>query len=95
MACGLAATAVAPGLPAALAGLAIVGIGWSCFLATTIARLQSADPRMLGRVMSLFALVLLGGTAAGARVHRPSLPGSARARSASPARPQPSQCWPS
>jgi MFS family permease len=68
MACGLAVTAVAPGLPAALAGLAIVGIGWSCFLATTIASLQSADPRMLGRVMSLFAVVLLGGTSAGAPI---------------------------
>jgi len=68
MAGGLAVTAVAPVLPAALAGLAAVGIGWSCFLGTTIAILQSADPRMLGRVMSLFALVLLGGTAAGAPV---------------------------
>ncbi len=68
MACGLAATAVAPGLPAALAGLAAVGIGWSYFLGTTIATLQSADPRMLGRVMSLFAVVLLGGAAAGAPV---------------------------
>jgi MFS family permease len=66
MACGLAAAAIAPVLPAALAGLAIAGFGWSCFLGTTIATLQSADPRMLGRVMSLFALVLLGGTAAGA-----------------------------
>ena len=68
MASGLAATAIAPVLPAALAGLAVTGLGWSCFLGTTIATLQSADPRMLGRVMSLFALVLLGGTAAGAPV---------------------------
>jgi MFS family permease len=68
MACGLAATAVAPGLPAALTGLAIVGIGWSYFLGTTIALLQSADPGMLGRVMSLFAVVLLGGASAGAPV---------------------------
>jgi MFS family permease len=68
MACGLAATALAPVLPAALAGLAIIGIGWSCFLGTTIATLQSADPRMLGRVMSLFALALLGGASAGAPV---------------------------
>ena len=68
MACGLAATAIAPVLPAALAGLAIVGFGWSCFLGTTIATLQSADPRLLGRVMSLFALVLLGGTAGGAPI---------------------------
>jgi MFS family permease len=66
MACGLAVTAVAPSLPAALAGLATVGIGWSCFLSAAIASLQSADSRMLGRVMSLFALVLLGGMSAGA-----------------------------
>jgi MFS family permease len=68
MTCGLAATAFAPALPAALAGLATAGIGWSCFLGTAIAILQSADPRMLGRVMSLFAVVLLGGTSAGAPV---------------------------
>lgn len=68
MACGLAAIAIAPAVPAAFAGLAIVGIGWSCFLGTTIAILQSADPDMLGRVMSLFAVVLLGGTSAGAPI---------------------------
>jgi MFS family permease len=68
MTCGLAATAAAPALPAVLAGLATAGIGWSCLLGTAIAILQSADPRMLGRVMSLFAVVLLGGTSAGATV---------------------------
>jgi MFS family permease len=68
MACGLAVTAVAPVLPAALTRLVIVGIGWSCFLGTVIASLESAESRMLGRVMSLFALVLLGGTSAGAPV---------------------------
>lgn len=68
MACGLAGTAVAPVLPAALAGLAIVGLGWAYFLGTVLATLQAADPRMLGRVMSLFALVLLGGTSTGAPV---------------------------
>lgn len=68
MTCGLVATAAAPALPAVLAGLAAIGIGWSCFLGTTIAVLQSADPRMLGRVMSLFAMVLLGGTSAGAPI---------------------------
>lgn len=68
MAGGLAATALAPVLPAALADLATVGIGWSYFLGTVIATLQSADPRMLGRVMSLFAVVLLGGASAGAPI---------------------------
>jgi hypothetical protein len=94
MACGLAVTAVAPGLPAALAGLATVGIGWSCFLGTTIAMLQSADPRMLGRVMSLFAVVLLGGASAGHRSHPSSLPRSAHAHPSSQARPRQSQHWP-
>ena len=42
-----------------------VGLAWSLVLISVIAVLQSADPRMLGRVMSLFAVVLLGGTAAG------------------------------
>jgi MFS family permease len=68
MACGLAVTAIAPTLPTVLAGLASVGLGWSYFLGSVIAILQSADPRMLGRVMSLFALVLLGGASAGAPV---------------------------
>ena len=49
----------------AIAGLAGVGLAWSLVLISVIAVLQSADPRMLGRVMSLFAVVLLGGTAAG------------------------------
>ncbi len=30
-------------------GLAATGVGWACLLGTTIATLQSADPRMLGR----------------------------------------------
>jgi MFS family permease len=68
MACGLAVTAIAPGLPVALPGLITVGGGWSYFLGTVIASLQSAEPRMLGRVMSLFAVVLLGGASIGAPV---------------------------
>ena len=48
-----------------LAGLAGIGLAWSLVLISVIAVLQSADPRMLGRVMSLFAVVLLGGNAAG------------------------------
>ena len=65
MAGGMAVTAVAPTVPAALAGLAGIGLAWSLILTSVIAVLQSADPRMLGRVMSLFALVLLGSTSAG------------------------------
>jgi MFS family permease len=61
----MAVTAVAPTVPAAFAGLAGVGLAWSLLLTSVIAVLQSADPRMLGRVMSLFALVLLGSTSAG------------------------------
>jgi hypothetical protein len=98
MTCGLAATAFEPALPAALAGLATAGIGWSCFLGTAIAILQSADPRMLGRVMSLFAVVLLRGTSAaprrGRRSRPPSLPRWARARPSSPAPPRRPERWP-
>ena len=65
MAGAMAVTAVAPNMPAALAGLAGVGLAWSLVLTSVIAVLQSADRRMLGRVMSLFALVLLGSTAVG------------------------------
>lgn len=61
----MAVTALAPTVPAALAGLAGVGLAWSLVLVSVIAVLQSADPRMLGRVMSLFAVVLLGGISAG------------------------------
>jgi MFS family permease len=48
-----------------LAGLAGIGLAWSLVITSVIAVLQSADPRMLGRVMSLFALVLLGSASAG------------------------------
>lgn len=65
MAGSMAVTAMAPTVPAALAGLAGVGFAWSLVITSVIAALQSADPRMLGRVMSLFALVLLGSTSAG------------------------------
>jgi MFS family permease len=65
MAGSMIVVAIAPTVPAVLAGLAGVGLAWSVFLGSVIAVLQSADPRMLGRVMFLFAVVLLGGTAAG------------------------------
>jgi MFS family permease len=68
MAGSMAVTAVAPAVPVALAGLAGVGLAWSLVIGSVIAVLQSADPRMLGRVMSLFALVLLGGISAGAPI---------------------------
>jgi MFS family permease len=65
MAGSMVVTAVAPAAPAVLAGLAGIGLAWSLVLVSVIAVLQTADPRMLGRVMSLFAVVLLGGTSAG------------------------------
>jgi predicted MFS family arabinose efflux permease len=65
MAGSMMTVAVAPTVPVAIAGLAGVGLAWSLVLISVIAVLQSADPRMLGRVMSLFAVVLLGGTSAG------------------------------
>ena len=58
-------TATSPSLPGALAGLALSGFAWSLFLASVIAILQTAESPMLGRVMSLFAVILLGGNAMG------------------------------
>ena len=52
----------------ALAGLALTRFTWSLFLASVIAILQTAESRMLGRVTSLFAVILLGGNAAGGPV---------------------------
>jgi hypothetical protein len=53
---------------------------------------------MLGRVMSLFAVVLLRGTSAaprrGRRSRPPSLPRWARARPSSPAPPRRPERWP-
>ncbi|MHA6785009.1 MFS transporter [Pseudonocardia saturnea] len=46
----------------ALAGLAVAGLGWSVLLSTVVAQLQRARPDMLGRVMAVFAAVLLGAT---------------------------------
>jgi Transmembrane secretion effector len=65
MAGSMVTVAVAPTAAVAIAGLAGVGLAWSLVLISVIAVLQSADPRMLGRVVSLFAVVLLGGTSAG------------------------------
>jgi MFS family permease len=68
MAASLAVTAVAPSLPVGYAGLAGVGFAWSLLLTSVVGTLQTAEPAMLGRVMSLFAVVLLGGNAAGGPV---------------------------
>ncbi|WP_051792536.1 MFS transporter [Amycolatopsis jejuensis] len=55
-----AGVAAAPGPFFALAGLALVGVTWSIYLTSTIAVLQTADPRFLGRVMALFGVLLVG-----------------------------------
>jgi MFS family permease len=60
--------AIAPDLVIALAALAAVGVTWSVYLTSTIALLQGADPRFLGRVMSLFAVLLIGSTPVGGPV---------------------------
>lgn len=46
----------------AFAGLAVAGLGWSVLLITVVAQLQQARSDMLGRVMAVFAVVLLGAT---------------------------------
>ncbi|WP_106410315.1 MULTISPECIES: MFS transporter [Pseudofrankia] len=65
MVAAMIVTATAPTAPIALVGLAGIGIAWSFFLMSVIAVLQTGEPAMMGRVMSLFALVMLGGTAVG------------------------------
>jgi MFS family permease len=61
----LIVVAVAPTVPVAFAALSGVGFAWSACIAAVIATLQTADLAMTGRVMAIFAAVLLGGTAVG------------------------------
>jgi MFS family permease len=65
MAAAMVLSVVAPTVPIALAALAGIGFAWSLFVASTVAVLQTAEPSMLGRVMSWLAVVLVGGMAAG------------------------------
>jgi MFS family permease len=65
MAAAMLLSFVAPTVPIALAALAGIGFAWSLFIASTVAVLQTAEPPMLGRVMSWLAVVLIGGMAAG------------------------------
>jgi len=65
MTAALVTTAVAPTVPVVLAGLAGIGFAWSVFIASTVTILQTAEPPLMGRVMSWLAVVLIGGTAAG------------------------------
>jgi MFS family permease len=60
-----AVTALAPDVRVVYAGLAGLGFAWSWLLMSVIGTLQTAEPRMMGRVMSLLAAVLLGGNAVG------------------------------
>jgi MFS family permease len=65
MGVALLATALAPHGLLALPGLAGVGFTWSYLLNAVIGTLQTAEPHLMGRVMSLFSAVLLGGTTIG------------------------------
>jgi MFS family permease len=65
MAVAMAVTAAAPTVPVMLAGLAGIGLTWSLFVTATIAILQTAEPALLGRVMSWLAVVFIGGLAVG------------------------------
>jgi len=60
-----AVPAAAPTLPVVCLGLTGLGFAWSWLLMSVIGTLQTAEPAMMGRVMSLLAVVLLGGNAAG------------------------------
>jgi MFS family permease len=65
MALALATVAVAPNAPVAFVGFAGIGLAWSFLLGMVVATLQEAEPAMMGRVMALFATVLIGGMAIG------------------------------
>lgn len=58
-------TAVAPDVPVLLIALAATGFAWSVCIMAATSTLQTAEPAMTGRVMAIFAAVLLGGTATG------------------------------
>jgi len=68
MAATAATTALAPTMPVVCVGLVGVGFAWSRLLMSVIGALQATEPAMMGRVMSLLAVVLLGGNAAGGPV---------------------------
>jgi MFS family permease len=68
MAATTAVTALASSMPVVYVGLAGTGFAWSWLLMSVIGTLQTAEPAMMGRVMSLLAVVLLGGNAAGGPV---------------------------
>ena len=68
MAATTGVTAVAPNMAVAYAGLAGIGFAWSFLLMSVIGTFQTAEPPMMGRVMSLLAVVLLGGNAAGSPI---------------------------
>lgn len=68
MTAALSTTAIAPNAPVAFLGFAGTGLAWSLLISMVVARLQEGDPAMMGRVMSLFASVLLGGMALGGPV---------------------------
>jgi MFS family permease len=62
-------TALAPNLPIALVGMALVGAFSVAFLSTGNSTLQLAsDPQMRGRVMALWAVAFLGSTPIGGPV---------------------------
>jgi len=65
MAAALLVTALSPYASVAILGLVGVGFTWAYLIGTVLAILQTSDPRLMGRVMSLFAVVLLGGTTIG------------------------------
>jgi MFS family permease len=65
MAAALLVTALSPYASVAIVGLVGVGFTWAYLIGTVLAILQTSDPRLMGRVMSLFAVVLLGGTTIG------------------------------
>jgi hypothetical protein len=65
MAAALLVTALSPYASIAILGLVGVGFSWAYLIGTVLAILQTSEPMLMGRVMSLFGVVLLGGTTIG------------------------------
>jgi hypothetical protein len=65
MAAALVVTALSPYASIAILGLVGVGFSWAYLVGTVLAILQTSEPMLMGRVMSLFGVVLLGGTTIG------------------------------
>ena len=60
-----AGAVVAPDFALALAAVGAIGAAWSVYLTATVALFQEVNPLFMGRVMAVFALLMIGSTPIG------------------------------